>query len=124
LYYISSINKLIANPGQITWCHQQIFKVRPLQKITGLTVRHLGVSVQETLTSSETVMLTSPISNLIDRDYDIPSYSETGYDTLLHTQAHKHGAMLCKTEDVDDTDAARVDRSASISSLKANGTMS
>jgi hypothetical protein len=43
-------------------------------------------------------MPTSPISVLITTDYDIPQYIETTYDTLLRTQAHRHGAMLHETD--------------------------
>jgi len=43
-------------------------------------------------------MPTSPISVIITPNYDTPQYNETSYDTLLRTQAHRHGAMLHETD--------------------------
>ena len=47
---------------------------------------------------SSSAMPTSPINVLITTEYDIPQYTETTYDTLLRTQAHRHGAMLRETD--------------------------
>ena len=47
---------------------------------------------------SSSAMPTSPINVLITTEYDIPQYIETTYDTLLRTQAHRHGAMLRETD--------------------------